>query len=131
MEKTNPKSILKCVGLLWIVLILTACNKPIFHDRPTIESCKDYLTGQRLLVEKGAILDTTWKIESNEFTSFETQSIISNGDGTKSAKVRFELKYQGKILKVDGTVKYGLENGGEFVRMLSFTPERIVKLGKW
>src|SRR5689334_23103847 len=100
MEKTKVESILKSVRLLWMILLLTACNKPIFHDRPKIESCKDYLTGQRLLIEKGAFPDTIWTIEANEFTSFETQSITNNRDGTKSAKVQFELKYQGKMLKV-------------------------------
>src|SRR5262249_33955493 len=118
MKQKNTRSIQKYFCLLFAILFLTGCDKPIFHDRPTIEACKDYLTGQHLLVEKGAILDTTWIIQTDEFISFDIQSITSNRDKSKSAKVQFELKYQGKGLKVDGTIKYRMLNDREFVQML-------------
>jgi hypothetical protein len=117
--------------ILGIIVVLTGCSNPILHDRPPDAACKDYLTGKRILLEDGMIFDTVWRIQSNEFTEFSIKSISNNPDGTKSATVRFELKDGVRHLQVDGTIKYSVHQQDEVVRMLSFTPERVLKLGKW
>lgn len=120
-----------CLYIIILFVILVGCSNPILHDRPPDDACKDYLTGKQILLEDGMIFDTVWQIESNEFSEFSITGISNNPDGTKSATVRFELKDGSKHLQVDGTIKYSVHQQDEVVRMLSFTPERVLKLGKW
>jgi hypothetical protein len=116
---------------LCIFVILMGCTNPILHDRPPDAACKNYLSGKRIVLEDGMIFDTVWIIKSNEFSEFSIKGISNNPDGTKSAKVRFELKDGARHLQVDGTIKYAVYQRDEVVRMLSFSPERVMKLGKW
>ena len=87
--------------------------------------------GRWATLEDGIIFDTVWIIKSNQFSNFSTTAISNNLDGSKSAKVRFELKDGPKHLQVDGTIQYAVHQQDEVVRMLSFTQERVLKLGKW
>jgi hypothetical protein len=118
------------MSILWI-LIFTGCSNPILYDPPPKEACKDYLSGKQILLEKGRFIDTTWLIKSNQFSSFSMIAVTRNSDGTRSAKVRFELMDGSKRLRVEGTIKYHVERKDDLVRMHSFTPERLLKLGKW
>lgn len=131
MQNKQTQSVCTRLTTLWIFVILAGCTNPILHDRPTDAACKDYLTGKQIVLKDGLIFDTVWEIESNEFSAFSIEGISNNSDGTKSAKVRFELKDGTKHLQVDGTIKYAVHQQDEVVRMLSFTPERVLKLGKW
>jgi hypothetical protein len=131
MKDKSTQSVCKHLVVVWIFVILTGCTNPILHDRPPDAACKDYLTGKQILLKDGLIFDTVWQIESNEFSSFSVTGISNNKDGSKAAKVRFELKDGPKHLQVDGMINYSVHQQDEVVRMLSFTPERVLKLGKW
>lgn len=131
METKATQSVCTHLSILWIFAILIGCTNPLLHDRPPDAACKEYLTGKQILLEDGLIFDTVWQIESNEFSSFSVTGISNNKDGAKSAKVRFELKDGQKHLQVDGIIRYTVHKQDEVVRMLSFTPERVMKLVKW
>lgn len=131
MQNKRTQAVCTCLIILSILVLLTGCTNPLLHDRPPDAACKDYLSGKQILLEDGLIFDAVWQIESNEFSSFSVTAISNNKDGSKSAKVRFELKDGPKHLQVEGTIKYSVHKQDEVVRMLSFTPERVLKLGKW
>lgn len=131
MQNKRTQIVCTYLTILGIIVVLTGCTNPLLHDRPPDAACKDYLTGKQILLEDGLIFDTVWQIESNEFSSFSVTGISNNEDGSKSAKVRFELKDGPRHLQVDGTIKYAVHQQDEVVKMLSFTTERVLKLGKW
>lgn len=131
MQNKQTQSVCARLTILWLLVVLTGCSNPLFHDRPPDAACKDFLTGKQILLEDGIIFDTVWEIDSDEFTSFSIRGISNNTDGTKTAKVRFELKDGPRHLQVDGIIKYSVHQRDEVVKMLSFTPERVLKLGKW
>ena len=91
----------------------------------------EWLTGQKILLEKGWFSDGYWLIEAHEFEEFSLASISANDDGTSNAKVKFILKAGGRGLQVEGTLKYQIHKRDRTVEMLGFTVERLVKLGKW
>jgi hypothetical protein len=91
----------------------------------------EWLTGQKIVLEKGWITDNYWLIEAHEFEEFSLTSIAANDDGTSNSKLKFVLKAQQRGLQVEGTLKYRFHKRDDTVEMLGFTVERLVKLGKW
>ena len=131
MSKQERNAIAKMIQLFAFLTTLIGCGNPLLHDRPSQEDCQDYLTGQRIVLHEGTFFDTYWTIRSNEFKEFDIHSISGNSDGTKTAKVQFELNDGSKGLDVVGTIKYRVHKKEGVVQVLWFTPEQVIKLGKW
>jgi hypothetical protein len=129
MKTKTTQSVCTTVAIL--LMILAGCSQPILHNRPSEESCIDYLSGQRIMVESGRFLATYWTIKKSEFKEFDIVSITTNSDRTKTAKVKFELNDGSKGLDVQGWIKYRVHEREGVLQMLEFTPEQFIKLGKW
>lgn len=135
--KTLFRYLFDCAGFavtIFVLLLLLAscgCNDPMFYDKPSDRACMKAITGQKLVLEKGVISDTTWTIKANEFTAFSIERIAKNSDGTATASVKFELTSGSKVLRVEGEFVYRFHKKDQYVEFLSFTPTRLLKLGIW
>lgn len=116
--------------LLILAIIPSGCDSPYTHNRPSDRACKEWLTGQKIVLEKGILLDDAWTIQSNEFTDFKINAITESG-GQSLATVKFELRSGSRGLLVDGTISYRMTNSNQVVVFLRFTPTKIQKLGRW
>ena len=119
------------VFVLLLLLAACGCNDPLFYDKPSNQACMKAITGQKLVIEKGLISDTTWTIQANEFTAFTIERIAKNKDGTATAWVKFELTNGSKVLRVEGEFVYRFHKKDGYVEFLSFRPTRLLKLGVW
>lgn len=126
--------IVKVTALPVFLLALIAasgCDNPTFHNRPSNESCMKVLVGQKLVLEKGLLIDHTWTIEAGEFTQFSIERIVKNSDGTSTADVKFELQGGEKVLRVEGAFVYRFHRDDGYIEFKSFRPTRLLKLGVW
>lgn len=121
------------VTVLFLLILFAACgcNDPMFYHRPSDQSCMKALVGQKLLIEKGFLIDNTWTIEAKEFTAFSIERIAKNSDGTATAEVHFELTSGSKVLRVEGEFVYRHHKKDDYIEFLSFKPTRLLKLGVW
>lgn len=131
MQNKQTQSVCTHLAILCLLVTFAGCHKPQFHNRPSDKACMEWLTGQKIVLEKGWITDSYWLIEAHEFEEFSVTSVSANADGTSNAKLKFVLKAQRRGLQVEGTLKYRFHKRDNAVEMLGFTVERLVKLGKW
>jgi hypothetical protein len=131
MQNKQTQAVCTFIAILSMLMLLTGCGKPSFHNRPSDKACMEWLTGQKVLLEKGWLSDGYWLIEAHEFEEFALTSVSVNDDGTSNAKLKFVLKAGARGLQVEGTLKYRFHKRDDAVEMLGFTVERLLKLGKW
>ena len=131
MQNKQTQSVCTLHVILCLLVALTGCAKPGFHNRPSDKACMEWLTGQKIVLDKGWITDSYWLIEAHEFQEFSLTSVSANDDGTSNAKLKFVLKAQQRRLQVEGTLKYRFHKRDDAVEMLRFTVEGLVKLGQW
>ena len=127
--KINQCSIL--LLFVTVCLLLVGCDNPILHHRPSDRTCIKWLDGQKIVLEKGLIFDDVWVISANTFTAFEIVSIKPNSDGSSTAFVKFEMKSEQKGLRVESQMVYIHHKADDVIEFISFTPTRLIKLGKW
>jgi hypothetical protein len=127
--KTKTSTIYSLTTLT--ILFLVGCSKPLFHNRPSDKACMEWLVGQKILIDKGVLFDTTWVIEPQHFSSFEILSISGAEEDSSLAKVRFELKEGAKGLRVEGMIKYRYHKKEDVVQFLGLNVDHLIKLGKW
>src|SRR4051812_8885990 len=127
--KINQRSFLPT--LVFICALFAGCDKPVFHHRPSDKACISWLDGQKIILNEGLIFDEHWLIHANAFRTFNIVSITPNTDGSATAEVQFELAGEVRGLRVEGRIVYRHHKQDDVIQFISFTPTRIVKLGKW
>jgi hypothetical protein len=131
MRNKQMKSASTSIIILWSVVIATGCSHPWLHHRPSHSVCKQWLSGQTILIKERVLFDETWTIHADQFKEFSILSISKNSEGTYTAKVKFDLNSNGRGLRVEGTIQYRAEKKDRLIQFVGFTPERLIKLGKW
>jgi len=101
-----------------------------FNPRPSDEHCKQWLSGQKVFVQKGLLFDDYWIIRSEEFSSFKFTKITRRGNKFH-ALVQFELHSGQKGLWVEAIIAYELDPKQKQITFESFTPDTVSKRGKW
>ena len=119
------------VAFVTVLLITAGCSQPAFHHRPSDKTCMEWLSGERIFIEKGWFSDGYWKIEPQEFQSFSIERIDQNDDGTSIARLKFDLKAGSRGLRVEGDLHYAHVKEEKAVAIFSFTPTKVLKMGKW
>jgi hypothetical protein len=114
-----------------VCALFIGCSKPVFHHRPSDKACIAWLDGQKIILNKGLVLDEHWLIHASAFTSFNIVSITPASDGSMTAAVQFELMGEVRGLRVEGQIVYRHHKKDDVIEFISFMPTRIVRLGKW
>jgi len=101
-----------------------------FSPRPSQEQCKQWLGGQKLVVQKGVLFDDYWTIRYEEFSAFKFAKIGRRGSAFQ-AQVQFELRSAQKGLWVEAIIAYEIDAKEKHITFQSFNPITIVKRGSW
>jgi hypothetical protein len=114
-----------------VCAMFAGCDKAVFHHRPSDKACISWLDGQKIILNKGMVLDEHWLIHANAFRTFNIVSVTPASDGSATAAVQFELAGEVRGLRVEGQIVYRHHKQDNVIQFISFTPTRIVRLGKW
>lgn len=131
MQISSFKGAKEIAGILVVTFLVCAFFRWghwSFSPRPSQEQCKQWLSGQKLVVQKGVLLDDYWTVRYEEFSWFKFTKIARRGSAFQ-AHVQFELRSGQKGLSVEAIIAYEADTKESHITFQSFSPITIVKRG--
>lgn len=125
----------KCFLVFLVVVLnalMTGCSNPHGLPRPDDAGLISWLSGQKVLVDKGVFIDDWWVIAPGEVSDFKVIRITNNpSDKIYTATVSFRAIDGGRGIHVrEGFIRYKEtmddNKKGEFI---DFTPASFVRIG--
>jgi hypothetical protein len=121
-----------CMLLLSLTTLGCGDIQTYTAPRPTDARFITWLEGEKIVVEKGLIFNSTWTIEKGEVSDFKIINVTRNSaDMVYSAMMSFRVIAQNKGLYVQGVCRYQPGKEKDTLVFVDFTPTSNSKIGNW
>ena len=148
MKHNCPARLIIAFCLVFAFLLLLGCSVADYrYVVPSEGQLKQWFDGQEIIVEKGTLWDTKWKVRADQFQNVSV-SEVKQGDVQAYSKdfqdknwkgkgyyytatVEFTLTEGSKALKVRGKMLYVYLTPENVIGFEEFNPQMVLKLGNW